>query len=64
VALSTLSATEASPAGWEPESKDACDVEAKASRESNTLDEGLPLVCLLLILKRCMSRPWNNSLFS
>jgi RNA polymerase primary sigma factor len=42
--LSTLSATKASPPGWERESKDARDVEAKASRESNSPDEGLDLM--------------------
>jgi RNA polymerase primary sigma factor len=42
--MSTLYATKASPAGWELESKDARDVEVKASRESNTLDEGLDLM--------------------
>ena len=42
--MSTLSATKASPPGWERESKDARDVEAKASRESNSPDEGLDLM--------------------
>ncbi len=44
MALCILYATKASPAGWELESKDARDVEAKASHESNTLDEGLDLM--------------------
>ncbi len=41
MALSTLYATKASPADWEPESEDARDGRLKVSRESNTLDDGL-----------------------
>lgn len=44
MALSTRSATKASPAGWKLESKDARDVEEKAFREANPLDEGLDLM--------------------
>ena len=42
--MSTLYTTKESSADWEPESEDAGDARLKASRESNTLDNGLDFV--------------------